>query len=126
MNHVGISSGFHDAAVSIIDAGGNILFAAHSERYSKKKHDAELHTGLIKHARDYMGDDYELNYYERPWLKWLRCLRTGQPLPPLTVLNKQFPGRKVHAHGHHLSHAAAQFQTSPYAEATIVIIDAIG
>ena len=126
MNHVGISSGFHDAALSIIDAGGNITFAAHSERYSKLKHDAELTSGLIKDASKYMGDDYELNYYERPWLKWLRCLRTGQTLPPLRVLDKQFPGRRVHAHGHHLSHAAAQFQTSPYAEATIVIIDAIG
>ena len=126
MNHVGISAGFHDAALSVIDSVGNIAFAAHSERYSKRKHDAELHVALIKDAQVHMGDDYELNYYERPWLKWLRCLRTGQTLPSLRVLNKQFPGRKVHAHGHHLSHAAAQFQTSPYDEATVVVIDAIG
>ena len=126
MNFVGISSGFHDAAVSVIDTKGNITFASHSERYSKRKHDAELDAGLISHARDYMGTDYELNYYERPWLKWLRCLRTGQALPPLRVLNKQFPGRRVRTHGHHLSHAAAQFQTSPYSEATVVVIDAIG
>jgi carbamoyltransferase len=32
----------------------------------------------------------------------------------------------LHTHGHHLSHAAAQFQTSPYDEATVVVIDAIG
>ena len=126
MNHVGISSGFHDAALSIIDDRGNITFASHSERYSKKKHDAELDAGLLKHASEYMGDDYQLNYYERPWLKWLRCLRTGQALPPVRVLNKQFPGRKVHTHAHHLSHAAAQFQTSSYEEATVVVIDAIG
>jgi carbamoyltransferase len=34
--------------------------------------------------------------------------------------------RRLHTHGHHLSHAAAQFQTSPYDEATVVVIDAIG
>jgi carbamoyltransferase len=35
-------------------------------------------------------------------------------------------GRKVHTHNHHLSHAAAGFQTSPYYDATVVVIDAIG
>jgi carbamoyltransferase len=29
-------------------------------------------------------------------------------------------------HGHHLSHAAAGFQTSPFEDATVVVIDAIG
>ena len=36
MNYIGISAGFHDAAISIVDDYGNILFAGHSERYSKK------------------------------------------------------------------------------------------
>jgi carbamoyltransferase len=31
----------------------------------------------------------------------------------------------LHA-GHHLSHAAAGFQTSPFTKATVVVIDAIG
>lgn len=38
MNYIGISSGFHDAALSVIDKKGNILFAGHSERYNKEKH----------------------------------------------------------------------------------------
>jgi len=33
---------------------------------------------------------------------------------------------KIHTHSHHLSHAAAGFQTSPYDDATVVVIDAIG
>ena len=60
MNHVGVSSGFHDAALSIIDDRGNIVFASHSERYSKRKHDAELHEGLIKDAEAHMGKQYQL------------------------------------------------------------------
>jgi carbamoyltransferase len=126
MMYVGVSSGFHDAAITVLDSGGNIQFAGHSERYSKHKHDAKVSEGLLNDAREHMGKDYQLNYYERPWLKWLRCLRSGQRLPPLKVLSKEFPLDQVHTHGHHLSHAAAQFQTSPYEEATVVIIDAIG
>ena len=34
--------------------------------------------------------------------------------------------KKVYTHNHHLSHAAAGFQTSPYDDATVVVIDAIG
>jgi carbamoyltransferase len=33
---------------------------------------------------------------------------------------------KISSHNHHLSHAAAGFQTSPYDDATVVVIDAIG
>jgi carbamoyltransferase len=33
---------------------------------------------------------------------------------------------KIHTHSHHLSHAASGFQTSPYNDATVVVIDAIG
>ncbi|MFY8169670.1 MAG: carbamoyltransferase N-terminal domain-containing protein, partial [Candidatus Fonsibacter sp.] len=32
----------------------------------------------------------------------------------------------IHTHSHHLSHAASGFQTSPYDDATVVVIDAIG
>jgi carbamoyltransferase len=38
----------------------------------------------------------------------------------------QHPPRKVQTYNHHLCHAAAGFQTSPYDRATCVVIDAIG
>jgi carbamoyltransferase len=38
----------------------------------------------------------------------------------------QMDESKIHTHSHHLSHAAAGFQTSPYNDATVVVIDAIG
>lgn len=138
MNYVGISCGFHDAAVSIIDDGGNILFAGHSERYSKKKHDSELCKGLVDDALNHLTDDFEVHYYERPFVKALRQFRAGQKLgpfswnkllgpymPKLSYGNRTRTGR-VKTHNHHLCHAAAGFQTSPYEDATVVVIDAIG
>jgi carbamoyltransferase len=136
MTHIlGLSAGFHDAAATVIDSGGNIVFAGHSERYSKKKNDAELCPELISELINYRIG--HVAYYERPWLKQLRNFRTGQGIEwdKLTVkqiLKKQigrefsaFPG-KITTHNHHLSHAAAGFQTSPYNRATVVVIDAIG
>ena len=42
MISVGISEGFHDAAMSVI-RGQDIVYASHSERYSKKKNDRWIH-----------------------------------------------------------------------------------
>ena len=136
MKYVGISAGFHDAALSVVDDKGNILFAGHNERYTKIKHDSEISLGLAKEALSYVdGDDFELHYYERPYLKYLRQLYAGEK-PSLRSLNPRtfmssgakslFGKKKIHTHSHHLSHAAAGFQTSPFQEAVVVIIDAIG
>ena len=43
----------HDAAVATVHEG--ILFASHSERYSKKKNDPDLHHALIRDAIRYSG-----------------------------------------------------------------------
>jgi predicted NodU family carbamoyl transferase len=40
---------FHDASVCVVDEG-KIMFAGHSERYSKKKNDAFLHKELMAEA----------------------------------------------------------------------------
>jgi len=69
MNYVGISCGFHDAGLSVIDDNGNILFAGHSERYSMKKHDKELCYGIVDDAKNHINDDFEVHYYERPYVK---------------------------------------------------------
>jgi predicted NodU family carbamoyl transferase len=50
MNYIGISAGFHDAAVSVVNKSGDILFASHSERYSKRKHDRDLCEALLVDA----------------------------------------------------------------------------
>ena len=137
MSYLGISSGFHDAGLTVIDINGNITLATHSERYSKNKNDANLHEDQF---REFNSDSIvSVNYYERPWLKQLRQLRSGQgvdwdKLTTRQILKQQIPNKHwqklkrlpVHAHSHHKSHAAAGFQTSPYDDATVVVIDAIG
>jgi carbamoyltransferase len=133
MNYIGISSGFHDAAISVIDDTGNILFAGHSERYSKNKHDKDVCEKLLHDAFQYTNSvDLQYHYYERPWLKSLRQLRSGEGFvwpsweKLLGSTYHQMDAPKIHTHSHHLSHVAAGFQTSPYDDATVVVIDAIG
>ena len=77
MNYIGISAGFHDASLSVVSGQGDILFAGHSERYSKKKHDKNLCSEIIRDAMYYAGERYELHYYEKPWLKAIRQFRAG-------------------------------------------------
>lgn len=135
MNILGVSAGFHDAAVSVVDIAGNILYAGHSERYSKIKHDARLCSDLIIDALSY-GPVNQIAYYERPWLKQLRQWRAGQSINwrQLTVKqiltdhlpNISFSGQPIYTWPHHLSHAAAGFQTSTFDQATVVVVDAIG
>jgi carbamoyltransferase len=131
---LGISAGFHDAAASIVSSKGEIIFAGHSERYSKKKNDADISLGLLDEID--MSTIGTIAYYERPWAKQLRQLYSGQgiewnKLTVKSVLEQQLGynrinKRQLKTYNHHLSHAAAGFQTSPYARATVVVIDAIG
>jgi carbamoyltransferase len=131
-NILGISAGYHDAAATVINNRGDILFAGHSERYSKQKNDAELCIGLLNQVSEY-GPDV-VAYYERPWVKQLRRLYSGEGIEwnKLTVrqalkgVTDWIEPSKIVGFNHHLSHAAAGFQTSPYDRATVVVIDAIG
>mgnify|MGYP003334594228 FL=1 len=146
MKILGISSGYHDAALSLID-GSEILFAGHAERYSKHKHDKELNQGLIYDCLQY-GQPDVIAYYEKPWLKNTRLIYSGQwselkhrPWTTRGVVEENLRNSKVNLHrnskvnlhnipvksfSHHLSHAAAGFQTSPFNSAAVLIIDAIG
>jgi carbamoyltransferase len=135
MNILGISAGYHDAAATVINSQGDIVFAGHAERYSKKKNDANINLGLILDACDQNLAVDHVAYYETPWKKQLRQLYAGQgiewsKLTTAQVLQQQLQGWFSHmpysCHSHHLSHAAGGFQTSPYDRATVVVIDAIG
>ena len=132
---LGISAGYHDSAVTVIDTSGNILFAGHSERYSKLKNDANLHPGLIWAIADADRSINHIAWYETPWRRQLRQWYSGQGIEWNRITVRQmlceqlggfYHGATVSAHPHHLCHAAAGFQTSPYDRATVVVIDAVG
>ena len=132
---LGVSGGFHDAAAALITTQGDIVFAGHAERYSKCKNDAHIHEGLLNEFCEY--ELATIAYYERPWLKQLRRLRSGEGIDWQNITTGQviknqlgpwlsYLPRHIRSYPHHLSHAAAGFQTSPFERATVVVIDAIG
>jgi len=134
MNILGISAGFHDAAISLINSAGDILFAGHAERYSKVKNDADVHPDLV--AELYGYDIGTVAYYERPLIKQLRQLYSGQGWEWDKITAKQIVKKQlwpkllgdaaIKNYNHHLCHAAAGFQTSSFDRATVVVIDAVG
>jgi carbamoyltransferase len=140
--YLGISAGFHDAAITVIQNDGSIVFAGHAERYSKNKNDAHLNDDIVAEALASGAPDM-VAYYERPWIKKLQQLYSGQYEEALDFGNftldqylRKHLSDTVHRQqllvcprkymSHHHSHAAAGFQSSPYARATVVVIDAIG
>lgn len=118
---LGINETSHDASVSLIK-DGEILFAGHSERYSKKKNDWYNNKDIYEDALSY-GVPTHIAYYEKPLLKKTRLIIKGgssdwKPNIPLDIPVKYF--------SHHYSHAAAGYYTSKFNDAVIVVLDSIG
>lgn len=119
---LGINETSHDASVSLIE-DGNILFAGHAERYSKKKNDWYVNDSLIKDALQYGRPDH-IAYYEKPLLKASRLALRGGLGDWKPRFNVEGIPRK--SFGHHYSHASAGYYTSSFNDAVIVVLDAIG
>ena len=134
MKILGVSAGFHDAALTVLH-NHKILFSGHAERYSKKKNDSTIPIALQQEAMKH-GPFDKIVYYEKPYLRQLRKLKSGEQWGGAwrtrTELLQTIPyimnntSAEISSVGHHLSHAAAGFQTSPFDSATVVVIDAIG
>jgi carbamoyltransferase len=125
----GISANSHDAAITVVH-DNNIVFASQSERYSKKKNDMHLHHELIANARKY-GEPDVVIWYERPLLKTVRQLFAGQGWKwNENNIKKYLASYGIDAPikyvSHHKSHAAGGYFTSPFNEAAVLVIDAIG
>jgi carbamoyltransferase len=119
---LGINETSHDASVSLIE-NGKILFAGHSERYSKEKNDWYINNSLINDALSYGVPD-AIAYYEKPLLKASRLFikgGSGDWKPKFNI--EQIPRKSFK---HHYSHACAGYYTSPFNDAVIVVLDAIG
>lgn len=132
MRVLGISSQFHDAAVTVID-DGKIVFAAHAERYSRVKNDPFLNADIINAALEF-GKPDAVVYHEKHWAKVLRNLTIGnygfirEPSAKKWVKKfyPQLKGIPSKTYWHHETHAAAGVMTSEFDNAAVMVIDAIG
>jgi len=114
--------------MALID-NGHILWAAHSERYSRIKNDCNLNADMVTEMRMY-GEPKEIIWFENPYSKALRKFYSGQQ-PYYESAAAEL--RKIGLHNlplhympHHKSHAAAGFHTSNFDSAIVLVIDAIG
>jgi carbamoyltransferase len=147
---LGISAYFHDSSAALVYGGE--LVAAAEERFTRLKHDSNFPHHAIQFCLDQAGvTAQELDavvFYEEPHVKLTRVLSStiaGFPASRPFFVNaiKQWLGGKLWTHNeisaaldihpdkvrlvpHHLSHAAQAFCASPFDEAAILTMDAVG
>lgn len=124
----GVAAGTHDGSLTVMQ-GDAILFSSHSERYSRKKNDKDLHDYLIREALSY-GHPQKVYWYENPLFKAARKVYAGQDniwLSPKEYLQRYgIYDVEILWGDHHKSHAAAGYFTSHFTNACVLVIDAIG
>ena len=148
---LGISAYYHDSAAALV-RDGEIVAAAQEERFTRRKGDARLPSAAVAYVLREAGiDESQLDYlvfYERPLLKFERLVETHAAFAPdgfqafrrsmvswaqeklrlpetLRAWLPRFRG-EICFTGHHESHAASAFYPSPFADATILTLDAVG
>lgn len=136
MRVMGISALSHDASITVVE-DDKILFAAHSERYSRVKNDELLNNAIINEALSY-GIPDKIVWYEKPILKKWRQLYAGQYKEVFSLDNipkvylKQFTQLDdipISYQDHHMSHVAASLYTSGWPrdeKSAVVVLDGIG
>lgn len=151
---LGISAYYHDSAAALI-INGEIIAAAHEERFTRKKHDPSFPIHAARYVLEEGGIQFsELSsvaFYDKPYIKFERLLETYHAFAPkgfqsflsaipVWIKEKLFMKKLLHDElaklgtgkipiyfpEHHLSHAASAFYPSPYEEAAILTIDGVG
>lgn len=126
----GISANSHDAAIAVFK-DRQLVYASHSERYSRVKNDGDLDPVMVNELKKKWGEPDRVVWYEKPYAKTFRQFFAGQGWrwgennikKYLKKFNITAP---ITYKWHHESHAAAGFYTSGFESATVVVIDAIG
>ena len=74
---LGISAYYHDSAAAVL-IDGEIVAAAHEERFTRKKHDSSFPTNAAKYVLNESGMKYgqlsAVAFYDKPYLKFERLL----------------------------------------------------
>lgn len=151
---LGISAFYHDSAAALI-IDGDIIAAAHEERFTRKKHDSSFPSHAAKYVLQAAGiennDLLAVSFYDKPYLKFERLLETYHAFAPkglrsfrsaipVWIKEKLFLKKMLKEElaklgiasvpilfpEHHLSHAASAFYPSPFEESAILTIDGVG
>jgi carbamoyltransferase len=151
---LGLSAFYHDSAAALL-VDGEIVAAAHEERFTRKKHDSSFPAKAAAFVLEEAGltpkDLTAVAFYDKPYLKFERLLETYHAFAPSGLrsflsampvwikeklfmkktlrdeLRKLGPGRPPFFFPeHHLSHVASAFYPSPFKKAAILTIDGVG
>lgn len=126
----GVSANSHNAALAVFD-NDKLVFASETERWSGIKNDSHLEPQLHYHLYDLGLEPEKVIWYERPFIKTLRQLESGQGWRWKENNVKKYIANNIFKLpieyvDHHLSHAAGGYYTSKFDEACVVVLDAIG
>ena len=152
---LGISCYYHDSSAALV-VNGDIISAVQEERFTRKKNDSSFPRMsidyILKKNKLKLSEISHVVFYEKPFLKFTRLLETylaNAPFGfssfkkalPIWIKEKLFQKReiinelkqidpdfsgKILFSEHHLSHAASAFYPSPFEEALILTLDAVG
>jgi carbamoyltransferase len=150
---LGISAYYHDAAAALL-SDGRIIAAAQEERFTRIKNEADFPRQAMEFCLRYGGlkaSDLDcVVFYDKPVLKFARLLESylavapggwrtfprvvsnwlGGKLDLRNTIREELPGLRADCPilftGHHQAHAASAFYPSPFTEAAILTIDAVG
>jgi carbamoyltransferase len=151
---LGISAYYHDSAAAML-IDGEIIAAAHEERFTRKKHDSSFPTHAAGYVLKESGLTFDqlsaIAFYDKPYLKFERLMETYHAFAPrglksfgsaipVWIKEKLFMKKVLKTEfarlgdgkvpllfpEHHLSHAASAFYPSPFHEAAILTIDGVG
>ena len=149
---LGISAYYHDSAAALI-RDGDVVAAAQEERFTRRKFDPRFPSNAISYCLQEggieVGQINHVAFYEKPLVKFDRLIESylatvprgfesftqAMPLWAGTKLRiaehirsglgASFSG-ELHFTDHHESHAASAFFPSPFTEAAILTLDAVG
>jgi carbamoyltransferase len=150
---LGLSAYYHDAAAALL-RDGQIIAAAQEERFTRIKNEPDFPRHAIEFCLRYGGlgaaDLDCVVFYDKPVLKFTRLLETylavapggwrtfpevvsnwlGGKLDLRKTIREELPGLRADCPilftAHHEAHAASAFYPSPFTEAAILTIDAVG
>ena len=155
MNILGISGFYHDSAAALVQ-DGKVLAAAQEERFTRKRHDADLPVNAMSFClrRGEVEPDGidAVVFYDKPITTFVRLLKTYMRVGPkgFRSFQQAIPiwlreklwipyqiekglrtmgykmPKDLYFTEHHESHAASAFYPSPFESAAVLTFDGVG